>query len=75
MQSTIVVAAARTWLGGGGRVAAKQDGSDSDGKTAATEAAVAARTWIGSKGREVAGQHRVVRNSYGRLAAAATVEA
>ena len=70
-----MAAAARTWLGGGGRVAARQDGSDSGGKTAATEAVVVAQTWIGLGGTAVAGQHRVGSNRYGRLVAPATEEA
>ena len=55
-------------------MAVRQDGSDSDGKTAATEAAVAAQTWIGSGGRAVVRQHRVGRNSYGRSELCSTME-
>ena len=62
-------------MGGGGRVGARQDGNDSGGKTAATEASVAERAWIGSGGRVVAGQHRVGSNRCERSAAAATAEA
>ena len=74
LQSAIV-AAAPTWLGGGGWVSVRQDGSDSGGKTAATKAAVVARTWIGSLVRAVEGQHQVVRNSNVTSASAATAEA
>ena len=74
MQSSFVVAAARTRMGVGRRVGVRQDSSDSGVKTAATEAAVAACNFIVSDGRAVAGQHWVGRNGYGRSAAAATAE-
>ena len=54
---------------------ARQDGSESGGKTSAMDAVVAARTRIGSGGRAVEGKYRVGSNSYGMSAAAATAEA